>query len=157
MAEIHPDPDLDGVVLPFEVLSNLSLFVKNPKKTLLKRFPTYVVLKRFSKGEVICRQGEPGWTAFYILTLDDTVAILEHRRQRPKGHGRAASRSTQELAVFRQRAEKLRARPPRTTRRAAADGHRVHRRSENGIGDRTDRSNPWRLAWATPSGSMSPS
>ncbi len=110
MAEIHPDPDLDGVVLPIELLSNLSLFVKNPKKTLLKRFPTYVVLKRFSKGEVICRQGEPGWTAFYILTPEDTVSILEHRRERQKGTAERA-KVEQELTVFRQRVERRRAAP----------------------------------------------
>ena len=35
------------------------------------------MVRRFHKGEVVCRQGEPGWTAFYILTSEDVLKLLE--------------------------------------------------------------------------------
>lgn len=35
------------------------------------------VLRRFRAGEVICRQGEPGWTAFYLLKREDLAALRE--------------------------------------------------------------------------------
>ena len=110
MAEIHPHPDLEGVVLPFDVLSNLTLFAKNKNKNLLKKYPTYVVVKRFAKGEIICRQGEPGWSAYYILTPEDTIAVLEHQRQHVKAAGERVKIDA-DLAVFRQRSEKRRTNP----------------------------------------------
>jgi CRP-like cAMP-binding protein/Fe-S-cluster-containing hydrogenase component 2 len=38
-----------------------------------------VVLRRFRAGEVICRQGEPGWTAFYLLKREDLIALCEEQ------------------------------------------------------------------------------
>lgn len=36
-----------------------------------------VVLRRYRAGEVICRQGDPGWTAFYLIELDDLLWLRE--------------------------------------------------------------------------------
>ncbi len=38
-----------------------------------------MVLRRYHKGEVICRQGEAGWTAFYILTSEDVLEVLRYQ------------------------------------------------------------------------------
>src|SRR5258708_5392315 len=35
------------------------------------------VLRRYRAGEIICQQGEPGWTAFCLLRREDLDALLE--------------------------------------------------------------------------------
>ena len=35
------------------------------------------VLRLYRAGDVICRQGEPGWTAFYLLQIDDRLSLRE--------------------------------------------------------------------------------
>ena len=35
------------------------------------------MLRRFKKGDVICRQGEAGWTAFYVLTTEDAFELCQ--------------------------------------------------------------------------------
>src|SRR5207302_957638 len=49
------------------------------KAPSLDKFPGAMVLRHYSKGEELCRQGEAGWTAFYILTLDDVLAMQQMR------------------------------------------------------------------------------
>lgn len=78
------DTDLD---VPFEQLAQISFFgrLKKAKKTKpdepsdlqksLEKFPGTLRVRRFRKGEVICRQGEAGWTAFCILTDADIRAL----------------------------------------------------------------------------------
>lgn len=36
-----------------------------------------VVLRQFRAGEIICRQGDPGWTAFHLLKREDRSALPE--------------------------------------------------------------------------------
>src|SRR5437870_12121119 len=60
-----------------ELLAKLSLFAQLKRKPTLDRFPGTLVIRRYRPGDVVVRQGEPGWTAFYILTFED---VLELRR-----------------------------------------------------------------------------
>jgi Fe-S-cluster-containing hydrogenase component 2/CRP-like cAMP-binding protein len=78
------DTDLD---VPFEKLVQIAFFarLKKAKQTKpdeptdlqksLEKFPGTLRVRRFRKGEVICRQGEAGWTAFCILTEADIRAL----------------------------------------------------------------------------------
>jgi CRP-like cAMP-binding protein/Fe-S-cluster-containing dehydrogenase component len=59
-----------------EQLIKISIF-DGLKVANLERYPGAVVLRRYRKGEVVCRQGEAGWTAFYILKAEDLLAIRE--------------------------------------------------------------------------------
>jgi Fe-S-cluster-containing dehydrogenase component/CRP-like cAMP-binding protein len=81
MAQIVANPEAtldarpgDETLTPSE-LKSLSLFADLKKPPSFEKFPGAVVLRRFSAGDVIVRQGEAGWTAFYILTADDLLKI----------------------------------------------------------------------------------
>jgi Fe-S-cluster-containing hydrogenase component 2/CRP-like cAMP-binding protein len=74
-AELQARPG--DVPLPPGVFLGLSLFARLRKKPNLERFPGTLILRRYQRGEVICRQGEAGWTAFYSLTSDDLLALRQ--------------------------------------------------------------------------------
>lgn len=74
---IHSDiieNKLDGEVLSVEELTKLSLFEGVPP-ALLEKNKGAVVRRQFKKGEVICREGDYGSTAFYILSGQAKVFI----------------------------------------------------------------------------------
>src|SRR6516165_899492 len=72
-AELQPrDSD---VKLTDEQFLKIGLFAKLKRKPSLDKFPGAMVLRRYRQGEVIFRQGEAGWTAFYTLTSEDLLAI----------------------------------------------------------------------------------
>lgn len=66
-----------------DVLMPEDLFVKLPPFSRLKRvpslhkFPGSLRLRRFRKGDVICRQGDAGWTAFAVPTTQDLIEYRE--------------------------------------------------------------------------------
>src|SRR6266496_387252 len=72
--QVMPIPDLparaDDLHLTDEQYLHLALFARTKRKPSLDKFPGALVLRRY-------RQGEAGWTAFYVLTSEDTLAILE--------------------------------------------------------------------------------
>lgn len=75
MPEVElPRRDSD-VKLTDDQFLKIGLFAKLKRKPSLDKFPGAMVLRRFKKGEVIFRQGEAGWTAFYILTSEDLLAV----------------------------------------------------------------------------------
>ena len=43
----------------------------------LKKNRGAIVLRRYAKDEIVCRQGDAGWSAFYILKSEDLLAIRE--------------------------------------------------------------------------------
>ena len=55
-----------GDPLTPEQLLKFAPFSDIPAATL-EKFPGAVVLRKFKKGEIICREGEYGSTAFYLL------------------------------------------------------------------------------------------
>src|SRR5262245_63359140 len=63
-----------GEPLGPEQLVGLPIFQGVPAATI-EKYPGAVVRRRFRKGEVVCREGEFGSTAFYILEGSATVSI----------------------------------------------------------------------------------
>ena len=63
-----------GEPLSAQQLAAIPLFQGTPPTTL-EKYPGAVVLRRFSRGEVICREGEFGSTAFYIMEGSADVSI----------------------------------------------------------------------------------
>lgn len=81
MAEIMPpaslDPrDTDVALLP-EQIKSIPFFAQLKKSPDPQRFPGTLILRFFKKGEIICRQGESGWSAFYILSDQDALDVLQ--------------------------------------------------------------------------------
>lgn len=78
--ELMPSADLeprDGDVdLTPDQLGKLSLFAGLKGKTDLEKFPGTLRVRHFRTGDAICRQGEPGWTAFYILNAADVDTVI---------------------------------------------------------------------------------
>jgi CRP-like cAMP-binding protein len=119
-AELEPrDGDLQ---LSDEQFARLSLFAQLKRKPTLDKFPGTMVLRRYRKGEVICRQGEAGWTAFYILTGADVLALREAQLQAlPPGGADSERKDLEyEVTVLRQRAERLKEAPADDELRTAA-------------------------------------
>src|SRR5262249_32354771 len=75
MPEAKVEPRPTDVKLTEEQFHRLSLFAKLKRKPSVDKFPGALVLRRFQRGEVIFRQGEAGWTALYILTSEDILAL----------------------------------------------------------------------------------
>src|SRR5262245_58271960 len=70
-------PRASDVAIPDLLFPKIPPFSELRSTAKLANFPGAVILRRFRKGEVICRQGEPGWTAFYIPTSAELAAIRE--------------------------------------------------------------------------------
>lgn len=84
-AIVNPEASLDArpgdEVLGQAELERLSLFANLRKKPSFDKFPGAVLLRRYRRGEVIVRQGDAGWTAFYVLTRADLIALREAQVQ----------------------------------------------------------------------------
>jgi len=52
-------------------LQQFELFAQLKKPLTLEKFPGSIVLRRFRKGDVICRQGDRGHSAYYIVRAED--------------------------------------------------------------------------------------
>jgi Fe-S-cluster-containing dehydrogenase component/CRP-like cAMP-binding protein len=80
-----------------ELKKSISLFKDLVKPPSFEKYPGTVLLRRCSPGRILCRQGEPGSSAFYILKREDVIAICQRRaesieavlaeRERPAGVG----------------------------------------------------------------------
>src|SRR5436309_3019963 len=55
----------------------LALFANLKSKPSLERFPGALVVRHYSKDEVIYWQGDAGWTAFYVLGADEVLPLRE--------------------------------------------------------------------------------
>src|SRR5580693_6740746 len=75
-AELKPRPS--DIVLPPDQFLRYSFFAPLKRKPGIDRFPGTLILRHFQKGEVICRQGEAGWTAFYVFTTEDELALRKY-------------------------------------------------------------------------------
>src|ERR1700722_18341430 len=54
----------------------------NKKLEKVEDLPGIAVLRSYQKGEVICRENEPGFTAYYIMTARDLAALSTTIRER---------------------------------------------------------------------------
>jgi len=106
--------------LGIEALGLISLFASERTQGAVEQSPGTVVLRRYRSGETIVRQGDAGWTAFYILSAAEVVAVRESQlaeveeRRRTLGPDEAdegpdldalREELERELAIWRQRAE----------------------------------------------------
>lgn len=76
MPKVTLEPRDSDIPLSNEQILQFSLFEQLKKKPTLDKFPGAIVVRRYEKGELIFRQGDPGWTAFFILNCDDVLKIL---------------------------------------------------------------------------------
>ena len=82
MAEVMPPPSLDGIELPAELILRLPLFRELRTPPNLARFPSFVRLRRFRKGDVICHQGDEGNEAFFIPSYRDLEELCAYPESR---------------------------------------------------------------------------
>ena len=77
---VKPEVELElgprDMVLNSEELEKLELFGKLKKPISVEKFPGSIVLRNFQQGEVICRQGEAGNSAFYITRSIDLETLF---------------------------------------------------------------------------------
>jgi Fe-S-cluster-containing hydrogenase component 2/CRP-like cAMP-binding protein len=78
---INPPSDIGAspsdLPLGADTALKLSLFTGLKNKPTLEAFPGSFRCRHYQKGDVICRQAEAGWTAFYILTMEDAITLLQ--------------------------------------------------------------------------------
>lgn len=86
-AELAPRPGDE--VLRSDELQQFELFAKLKKPISVEKFPGSIVLRRFRKGDVICRQGDRGHSAFYVVRTGDMRKLRALRASRG-GEDRAA-------------------------------------------------------------------
>src|SRR5436190_9871617 len=79
------EPRDNDVRLPGSAYLACSLFARMKSKPNLDKFPNALVLRKYRKGEIICRQGDEGWTAFYTLTPDDVRALAPQEKDVGQG------------------------------------------------------------------------
>lgn len=70
-------PRSGDIVLSLEQLAVLSVFASVKKAPTFSKFPGSYVLRHYLPGEAICHQGQPGQSAFYMLTADDLAVLAE--------------------------------------------------------------------------------
>jgi CRP-like cAMP-binding protein/Fe-S-cluster-containing hydrogenase component 2 len=112
-ARLEPRPT--DVKLPDDQLLKLSLFAQLKRKPTLDKFPGTIVIRRFRKGEEICRQGEAGWTAFSMLTTEDALAVIEARL--PAAQGAEARQLLKEKEEFTRQLARIKGAPDDDTQR----------------------------------------
>ncbi len=102
--EVMPSAELEpregDVELTPEQLGRLSLFAPIKNKTFLEKFPGTLRVRLFRAREAICRQGEPGWTAFYILTAADVESVLGAGPAGPRPAGPVYRRTVEDLLLL---------------------------------------------------------
>src|SRR5436309_2785331 len=71
-----PPHDGDELLTPCQ-LKQVSLFKRLSAPPTFVKYPGAAVLRRYRRGETIVRQGDAGWTAFYLLTTEDLLALRQ--------------------------------------------------------------------------------
>jgi hypothetical protein len=94
-AQLVPRPrDVD---LTPEQLAVLGVFASLKKQPMFAKNPGTWLLRHYRSGEVICRQGDAGGTAFYMLTGSDLAALAKQLEG-----GAAASTQREFLTLLEQ-------------------------------------------------------
>ena len=77
---VKPEVELElgsgDQLLNSEELVGFELFGGLKKRVSVEKFPGAIVLRRFSAGDVICRQGEAGNSGFYITRSEDVAKVV---------------------------------------------------------------------------------
>ena len=82
-----PRPRAGDEELTIAQVEQISLFKELSSTPKLQSLPGTVVLRHYVKGEPICRQGEPGWTAYYILKTEDLLELRRGQLSTASGSG----------------------------------------------------------------------
>jgi Fe-S-cluster-containing hydrogenase component 2/CRP-like cAMP-binding protein len=97
-AVINPEADLPSrpgdVPLSLEQLAVLGIFASLKKAPSFNKFPGTYILRHYAAGDAICRQGETGGTAFYLLTPADVEAL---RKQTAVGEKQSTGQANEPL------------------------------------------------------------
>ncbi|MEX0817969.1 MAG: 4Fe-4S binding protein, partial [Pirellulaceae bacterium] len=83
-------PRAGDEILHSDELQQFELFANLKKPISVEKFPGSIVLRRFRTGDVICRQGDRGHSAFYIVPTGDMQKLRALRASRG-GDDRATS------------------------------------------------------------------
>ena len=75
-------PRAGDEILRSDELQQFELFANLKKPISVEKFPGSIVLRRFRKGDVICRQGDHGHSAFYIVRGGDMQKLHALRSSR---------------------------------------------------------------------------
>ncbi len=118
MPRVELEPRPTDVRLTDDEFMKLSLFSQLKRKPTLEKFPGALVLRFFRQGEEVFRQGEAGWTAYYILTSED---VLELRQRQLQATARESEKKAlqSEIAVLEQRLARIKASDDDSLRTAA--------------------------------------
>ncbi len=79
------EPRESDITLPRVLYAKIPPFSKMTIKGLEKIPRSVVLQRRYEKGEVICRQGQPGCTAFYLLTAEELREFRNVPRRQLEG------------------------------------------------------------------------
>lgn len=106
-----------------ELLAGLGLLAPLRRRPALYRFPGSVALRRYQAGELVAGQGERGARAYYVLTAEDVLGVLNGlcRAARPR---RPDPDLLAEREAVRNRVETA-CRPEEVLRLAATPGPRL--------------------------------
>ena len=74
VAPIEPRPNSLDIVLPPAIATKLAVF-NGLKEAQINKPAGGMVLRYYKEGDVVCRQGDAGHSAFYILEPNDVAAI----------------------------------------------------------------------------------
>src|SRR5690242_782767 len=116
--QLMPRAELESresdVNLTDEQFLKISLFARLKRKPSLDKFPGAMVLRRYRRGEAIFRQGEAGWTAFYILTSEDLLEVEGKAKEADPDPNIFKSLRPGEIKALLNRVQELRETPART-------------------------------------------
>ncbi|HTK75914.1 MAG TPA: cyclic nucleotide-binding domain-containing protein [Gemmataceae bacterium] len=106
-AELEPRPgDLPIRLDRLDLCQQISLFKQLKSGPGVERLPGTLLIRHYDEGEVICRQGEAGWTAFYVLTSEDVAGLKQALLDASKDPVEKRSLA-QEVETWRQRAAEV--------------------------------------------------
>ena len=81
--EIHLEPRPGDRPVDSRLLAELDLFRRMQKKISAEKLPGCIVLRKYSKGQIVFQQGQAGGTAFYIPSADDLNRLREFDKDLP--------------------------------------------------------------------------
>lgn len=88
-------------------LKQIALFKDvNLERLELEGFPGTLVLRHYRKGDIICRQNDPGYTAFYILTTKDLLELRQSQLAAASGDAVRTRHLETEIAALKMEAER---------------------------------------------------
>ncbi len=120
-------PRVSDVPLSLTQLASLSLFASIKKAPTFSKFPGSYVLRHYAPGEIICHQGQPGCSAFYLLTTEDLTALSSD----VEGSATSAVGKFQQLSESMRTSEPVGTAAPRlATARLLAAGANTSSRTE---------------------------